>query len=91
VANATTAEVQPKGVVFAPHIGVNSTFVGRRGASVALSAWSPRTARAVSHAGGATLASLTAAGEVAQLVEHTTENRGVGSSILPLAIAQTSG
>jgi hypothetical protein len=26
-------------------------------------------------------------GEVAQLVEHTTENRGVGSSILPLAIA----
>ena len=24
-------------------------------------------------------------GEVAQLVEHATENRGVGSSILPLA------
>jgi hypothetical protein len=23
-------------------------------------------------------------GQVAQLVEHTTENRGVGSSILPL-------
>ena len=29
---------------------------------------------------------LAVAGEVAQLVEHTTENRGVGSSILPLAI-----
>jgi hypothetical protein len=26
-----------------------------------------------------------ASGEVAQLVEHATENRGVGSSILPLA------
>ena len=30
--------------------------------------------------------SLSRLGEVAQLVEHTTENRGVGSSILPLAI-----
>ena len=29
---------------------------------------------------------LTRRGEVAQLVEHATENRGVGSSILPLAI-----
>jgi hypothetical protein len=28
-------------------------------------------------------------GEVAQLVEHTTENRGVGSSILPLAMLLT--
>src|SRR5690606_16982139 len=27
-------------------------------------------------------------GQVAQLVEHTTENRGVGSSILPLAMRQ---
>ena len=33
-----------------------------------------------------TSASLCRPGEVAQLVEHTTENRGVGSSILPLAI-----
>ncbi len=31
-------------------------------------------------------ASLTGRGEVAQLVEHTTENRGVGGSIPPLAI-----
>jgi hypothetical protein len=30
-------------------------------------------------------------GEVAQLVEHTTENRGVASSILALAIAQQCG
>ena len=29
-----------------------------------------------------------AGGQVAQLVEHTTENRGVGSSILPLATRQ---
>src|SRR3954454_3764847 len=29
-------------------------------------------------------------GEVAQLVEHTTENRGVASSILALAIARTA-
>ncbi len=29
--------------------------------------------------------SVRADGEVAQLVEHTTENRSVGSSILPLA------
>ncbi len=32
-------------------------------------------------------ANLTRRGEVAQLVEHTTENRGVGGSIPPLAIA----
>ena len=31
---------------------------------------------------------LSRRGEVAQLVEHATENRGVGSSILPLAIAR---
>ena len=38
---------------------------------------------------GAALLTLafTASGEVAQLVEHTTENRGVASSILALAIA----
>jgi hypothetical protein len=29
-------------------------------------------------------------GEVAQLAEHATENRGVGSSILPLATAHTN-
>ena len=32
-----------------------------------------------------TVAILANRGEVAQLVEHATENRGVGSSILPLA------
>src|SRR5262245_54714096 len=36
-------------------------------------------------------ASLCAPGEVAQLVEHTTENRGVASSILALAIARECG
>jgi hypothetical protein len=30
-------------------------------------------------------------GEVAQLAEHATENRGVGSSILPLATTRTRG
>jgi hypothetical protein len=30
-------------------------------------------------------------GEVAQLAEHATENRGVGSSILPLATPQENG
>ena len=34
---------------------------------------------------GYRLAFAAARGEVAQLVEHTTENRSVGSSILPLA------
>ena len=30
-------------------------------------------------------------GQVAQLVEHATENRGVGSSILPLATILSKG
>ncbi len=38
----------------------------------------------------AILAILRSRGEVAQLVEHATENRGVGSSILPLATLKPS-
>jgi hypothetical protein len=34
---------------------------------------------------------LAAAGEVAQLVEHTTENRGVAGSIPALAICSAAG
>lgn len=37
----------------------------------------------------ASLYALKHPGEVAQLVEHTTENRGVASSILALAIRTT--
>ncbi len=40
-------------------------------------------------AGDARYTALFVEGEVAQLAEHATENRGVGSSILPLATSKT--